>query len=299
MKPSHHYRPVKAPPRSRQKDYLLRLVVAFVMILVFFSVLVWQFVRLQVARHEEFVDKAAANRISLIPTPPIRGEITDVNGVVLAHNYPAYSLEVIPNELEMKVEDLIPALSPYVEISEADVKRFQRFRAESRSYERIPLKLKLSTEEAARLAAVLFRFKGVEVNARTFREYPYGYIGRISDKDRDQLESEDRYELYRGTTHIGKMGLENYYEQQLHGMPGYQEVEKDAQGNIVRTLKTAPAVSGQTLRLSLDIRMQQKASELLGNRRGAVVAIDPQTGGVLALVSKPTYDANLFIDGID
>ena len=112
MKPSHHYRPVKAPPRSRQKDYLLRLVVAFVMILVFFSVLVWQFVRLQVARHEEFVDKAAANRISLIPTPPIRGEITDVNGVVLAHNYPAYSLEVIPNELEMKVEDLIPALSP-------------------------------------------------------------------------------------------------------------------------------------------------------------------------------------------
>ena len=161
MKPSHHYRPVKAPPRSRQKDYLLRLVVAFVMILVFFSVLVWQFVRLQVARHEEFVDKAAANRISLIPTPPIRGEITDVNGVVLAHNYPAYSLEVIPNELEMKVEDLIPALSPYVEISEADVKRFQRFRAESRSYERIPLKLKLSTEEAARLAAVLFRFKGV------------------------------------------------------------------------------------------------------------------------------------------
>ncbi len=307
MKPSHHYRPVKAPPRSRQKDYLLRLVVAFVMILVFFSVLVWQFVRLQVARHEEFVDKAAANRISLIPTPPIRGEITDVNGVVLAHNYPAYSLEVIPNELEMKVEDLIPALSPYVEISEADVKRFQRFRAESRSYERIPLKLKLSTEEAARLAAVLFRFKGVEVNARTFREYPYGgltthivgYIGRISDKDRDQLESEDRYELYRGTTHIGKMGLENFYEQQLHGMPGYQEVEKDAQGNIVRTLKTAPAVSGQTLRLSLDIRMQQKASELLGNRRGAVVAIDPQTGGVLALVSKPTYDANLFIDGID
>ena len=154
---------------------------------------------------------------------------------------------------------------------------------------------------------MLFRFKGVEVNARTFREYPYGeltthiigYIGRISDKDRDQLESEDRYELYRGTTHIGKMGLENYYEQQLHGMPGYQEVEKDAQGNIVRTLKTAPAVSGQTLRLSLDIRMQQKASELLGNRRGAVVAIDPQTGGVLALVSKPTYDANLFIDGID
>lgn len=307
MKSRRHYTPAKPPARRWQKDYLLRLMAAFAVIIVFFSVLVGQFVHLQVARHEEFVAKATTNRISLIPTPPIRGEITDVNGVVLAHNYPAYSLEVVPNELEMKVEDLVSMLEPYVQIGEADLKRFQRFRAESRSYERIPLKLKLSTEEAARLAAVLFRFKGVEVNARTFREYPYGeltthilgYIGRISDTDRDRLESEDRYELYRGTTHIGKMGLENYYEQQLHGMPGYQEVEKDAQGNIVRTLKTAPAVSGQTLRLVLDIRMQQKASELLGNRRGAVVAIDPQTGGILALVSKPTYDANLFIDGID
>ncbi|EGY52938.1 penicillin-binding protein 2 [Neisseria shayeganii] len=305
MNASRHF--TSKQPRRRQQDHIIRLMAAFTLILLLFAVLIARFVYLQVAKHEEFVAKAATNRISLIPTPPIRGEITDVNGVVLAHNYPAYSLEVIPNELEMKIEELVEALRPYADISEGDLRRFRRFRAESRSYERIPLKLKLSTEEAARLAAVLFRFKGVEVNARTFREYPYGeltthilgYIGRISDRDMQKLEEEARSELYRGSTHIGKMGLENFYERQLHGLPGYREVEKDAQGNIVRTLKSVPPASGQTLRLSLDIRMQQKASDLLGNRRGALVAIDPQTGGILALVSKPTYDANLFIDGID
>lgn len=305
MKAPRHF--TSSQPRRRQRDHIIRLMAAFALILLLFAALIARFVYLQVAKHEEFVAKAATNRISLIPTPPIRGEITDVNGVVLAHNYPAYSLEVIPNELEMKVEELVAALRPYAEVSEGDLRRFRRFRAESRSYERIPLKLKLSTEEAARLAAVLFRFKGVEVNARTFREYPYGeltthilgYIGRISDRDMQKLEEEARSELYRGSTHIGKMGLENFYERQLHGLPGYREVEKDAQGNIVRTLKSVPPTSGQTLRLSLDIRMQQKASDLLGNRRGALVAIDPQTGGILALVSKPAYDANLFIDGID
>ncbi|MDO4694948.1 MAG: penicillin-binding protein 2 [Eikenella sp.] len=305
MKAPRHF--TSSQPRRRQRDHIIRLMAAFALILLLFAALIARFVYLQVAKHEEFVAKAATNRISLIPTPPIRGEITDVNGVVLAHNYPAYSLEVIPNELEMKIEELVGALRPYADISESDLRRFRRFRAESRSYERIPLKLKLSTEEAARLAAVLFRFKGVEVNARTFREYPYGeltthilgYIGRISDRDMQKLEEEARSELYRGSTHIGKMGLENFYERQLHGLPGYREVEKDAQGNIVRTLKSVPSTGGQTLRLSLDIRMQQKASDLLGNRRGALVAIDPQTGGILALVSKPAYDANLFIDGID
>ena len=157
------------------------------------------------------------------------------------------------------------------------------------------------------MAAQLYRFPGVEINARTFRDYPYGpltahiigYIGRISDRDMKKLDEENLTSLYRGSTHIGKMGLEDYYERQLHGLPGYQEVEKDAQGNIVRTLKSVPPTTGQTLKLALDIRVQEEAYRLMANRRGAVVAINPQTGGILAFVSKPSYDPNLFIDGID
>ena len=153
----------------------------------------------------------------------------------------------------------------------------------------------------------LSEFKGVEVNSRTFREYPYGkltshflgYIGRISDKDKEMLEEEGLTALYRGSTHIGKSGLEKYYEHQLHGIPGYQEVEKDAYGNIVRVLKNVPSKMGQTLRLGMDIRMQQEADRILGDRRGALVAINPQDGTVLAFVSKPSFDPNLFIDGID
>lgn len=297
------------PPRTRRTrgDHSLRVAVAFGFILLCFSVLIGNFVRLQVIKHSEYTVQANNNRISLIPTPPIRGEIVDVNGVILAHNYPAYSLEIIPNRVQGKLDDTITALRHYVDITEGDMRRFQRFRTDFRSYEKVPLKLKLSIGEASKLAAQLYRFSGVEVNARTFRDYPYGsltahligYIGRISDSDMKKLDEDDFTSLYRGSTHIGKMGLENYYERQLHGLPGYQEVEKDAQNTIVRTLKSAPSFTGQTLKLAMDIRVQQEADRLLGNRRGAVIAINPQTGGILAFVSKPTYDPNLFIDGID
>ncbi len=298
------------PPKPRAvpgRDLGLRVSVAFVFILLCFGMLIGRLVWLQVLKHEDYMLQATQNRITLIPTPPTRGEIIDANGVVLAHNYPAYSLEIIPNLIEGKLDDTIDALRAYVDITEGDLRRFQRFRADYRSYERVPLKLKLSMDEASKVAAQLYRFPGVEVNARTFREYPYGeltahfvgYIGRISDNDLKKLQEADLTGLYRGTTHIGKMGLEDYYERQLHGLPGYQEVEKDALGNIVRTLKTVAPTSGQTLQLSMDIRVQQEADRLLGNRRGAVVAINPQTGGIIAFVSKPSYDPNLFIDGID
>ncbi|MFV2029779.1 penicillin-binding protein 2 [Neisseria sp. S1] len=290
-----------------KRDYILRLLVALGLIIVCFAILTARFVYLQIIKHDEFAARATTNRISLIPTPPIRGEVVDINGVVLAHNYPAYSLELVPSNLEGKIDDTIEALRSYVDISEADLRRFRKFRAEFRSYEKIPLKLKLTPDEAGRLAAQLYRFKGVEINARTFREYPYGqltahflgYIGRISDRDQKKLDEESLTALYRGSTHIGKSGLESYYERQLHGFPGYQEVEKDAYGNVVRILKTVPAKTGQTLRLAMDIRLQQEADRLMNGRRGAMVAIDPQTGGVLAFISKPSFDPNLFIDGID
>lgn len=296
----------KMPVRSHQ-DHFLRVALACAVILLCFGMLIARFVWLQVVKHEDYVVQATQNRISLIPTPPNRGEIIDTNGVVLAHNYPAYSLEIIPSQVPGKLEDTIAALQAYVDIGESDLRRFQRFRTEFRSYEKIPLKLKLPLEEASRLAAQLYRFPGVEINARTFREYPYGpltahfigYIGRISDKDMKKLEEAELTGLYRGSTHIGKMGLEDHYEHQLHGSPGYQEVEKDAQGRIVRTLQSVPPTNGQTLKLAMDIRVQQEADRLLGNRRGAIAAINPQTGGIIAFVSKPSYDPNLFIDGID
>ena len=297
----------KPSAQAAQADALLRLLVAFILIVIFFSILLARFFYLQVTQHNEFSGQASNNRITLIPTPPVRGEIVDINGVPLAKNYPVFSLEVIPSRIEGKMEDVIEALKKYVDITPTDLKRFKKYRESYRKFENIPLKLRLTDEEAARLSVHLREFKGVEVNSRTFREYPYGkltshflgYIGRISDKDKEMLEEEGLTALYRGSTHIGKSGLEKYYEHQLHGVPGYQEVEKDAYGNIVRVLKNVPSKMGQTLRLGMDIRMQQEADHILGDRRGALVAINPQDGTVLAFVSKPSFDPNLFIDGID
>ena len=297
----------KPSAQAAQADALLRLLVAFILIVIFFSILLARFFYLQVTQHNEFSGQASSNRITLIPTPPVRGEIVDINGVPLAKNYPVFSLEVIPSRIEGKMEDIIEALKKYVDITPTDLKRFKKYRESYRKFENIPLKLRLTDEEAARLSVHLREFKGVEVNSRTFREYPYGkltshflgYIGRISDKDKEMLEEEGLTALYRGSTHIGKSGLEKYYEHQLHGVPGYQEVEKDAYGNIVRVLKNVPSKMGQTLRLGMDIRMQQEADRILGDRRGALVAINPQDGTVLAFVSKPSFDPNLFIDGID
>ena len=293
--------------RLLQLDFNRRLLAAFVFIVLLFCLLIARFTYLQVIKRDEYVLKATTNRITLIPTPPIRGEIVDINGVVLAHNYPAYSLELIPSKIEGKLSDTIAALRQYVDISETDLNRFNKFRAEYRSYEKIPLKLRLTPDEASRLAAQLYRFQGVEINARTFREYPYGaltshflgYIGRISDHDEEKLNETNRANEYRGTTHIGKTGLEAFYEEQLHGSPGYQEVEKDAAGNIIRVIQSEAPQTGQTLRLAMDIRLQQEADRLMAGKRGAMVAINPQTGGILAFVSKPNFDPNLFIDGID
>ena len=297
----------KPSAQAAQADALLRLLVAFILIVIFFSILLARFFYLQVTQHNEFSGQASSNRITLIPTPPVRGEIVDINGVPLAKNYPVFSLEVIPSRIEGKMEDVIEALKKYVDITPTDLKRFKKYRESYRKFENIPLKLRLTDGEAAHLSVHLREFKGVEVNSRTFREYPYGkltshflgYIGRISDKDKEMLEEEGLTALYRGSTHIGKSGLEKYYEHQLHGVPGYQEVEKDAYGNIVRVLKNVPSKMGQTLRLGMDIRMQQEADRILGDRRGALVAINPQDGTVLAFVSKPSFDPNLFIDGID
>ena len=302
-RPSSNKKPKKY---NFQESFISRLVIVYSLVLFSFCILAGRFYYLQVVRHEDFATQSESNRISLIPTSPNRGTIIDVNGQMLAQNYYAYSLEVTPSETG-GLAQTIERLKQYIEITDADLKRFEKFRADARSYENIPLKLKLTEQEAAILSANLYQFPGVDVQTRSFRSYPFaelgahfvGYIGRISQKDEIKLKEDNRYNLYRGTTHIGKSGLENYYEEQLHGTSGFEKVEKSASGKVVRTLERTESKDGNTLKLSLDINLQKEVDRLFGARRGALVAINPKTGGILAFVSKPSFDPNLFIDGID
>ncbi|MCG9014386.1 penicillin-binding protein 2, partial [Laribacter hongkongensis] len=281
----------KAPqtPQESDRQFQIRLLVAFGAILFAFGILFTRFVWLQVFQFDHFSTLAQQNRISFVPIVPNRGLIVDRNGVVLVQNYSAYTLELTPS----KIPDLpatLEELGRLVEITPRDLKRFRKLKAESRNFESIPLKLKLTDDEVARVAAESYRLPGVEINARLFRDYPYkdqlahvvGYIGRINQRDKDRLDEEEKSANYRGSTHIGKTGLEAVYEDELHGQTGFEEVETDAGGRAIRTLRRTPPVNGKTLRLALDIRLQQKAFELFGDRRGALVAIEPATGGVLA-----------------
>jgi penicillin-binding protein 2 len=225
---------------------------------------------------------------------------------VLAHNFTAYTLEINPT-LVRDLEATIESLSQLIEIAPKDRRRFKRLLDESRKLGAIPIRTRLSDDEIARFAANRYRFPGVEINARLFRRYPngtlashvVGYIGRINPKDVESLEARGLMANYRGSEHIGKTGLEQKYESELHGITGLEQVEVDSGGRAVRTLARTPPVSGNNLQLHLDLRLQQAAEEAFGGRRGALVAIDPATGGVLAFVSMPGFDPNLFIDGID
>jgi penicillin-binding protein 2 len=283
-----------------------RLAIAFALVLAVFALLAARFVYLQVVRHGELSTLAEANRISIVPVVPNRGIIVDRNGTVLAHNYSAYTLEIQPGKVA-DLERTIDELAAVVEIGARDRRRFKRLMEESKSIGSLPIRTRLSDEEIARFAANRYRFPGVEINARLFRQYPQGelfshvvgHIGRINQKEVEQLEAEDRAANYRGTDYIGKTGLEQSYEQALHGTTGVEEVEVDSGGRAVRTLSRTPPVSGNNLVLKLDARLQEIAYNAFGKYRGAMVAIEPATGGVLAFVSKPGFDPNLFVDGID
>jgi penicillin-binding protein 2 len=286
--------------------FRMRLALGIGFVLVLLSVLLARFVYLQVFRHEHFQTLAENNRISIVPIVPNRGLIVDRNGVVLAHNYSGYTLEITPNKVN-DLEATINQLAELVDIQQKDRKRFKKLMDESHNFESLPIRNRLNDEEVARFAAQSFRFPGVEIKARLFREYPYnertshliGYIGRINDNDMQQLEDEDTAGNYRGTDYIGKTGLEQSYENALHGTTGVEQMEVDSSGRGVRVLSRTPPQSGDTLVLSLDAKLQEIADQAFGNYRGALVAIDPNNGEVLAFISRPGYDPNLFIDGID
>jgi penicillin-binding protein 2 len=292
--------------RRELQHFRLRLAVASGFVLFMFALLFARFLYLQAVQHEYYRTLAEANRISIVPIVPNRGIIVDRKGVVLAHNYSAYTLEITPGKAE-DLDALIDELATVIEISPRDRRRFRKLLEESKSFESLPIRTRLSDEEIARFAANRYRFPGVEINARLFRQYPQselfshvvGHIGRINQRELDQLEADGREANYRGTDYMGKIGLEQSYETYLHGTTGVEEVEVDSGGRAVRTLSRKPPVSGNNLVLDLDAKLQEVAYDAFGEYRGALVAIDPATGGVLAFVSKPGFDPNLFVDGID
>jgi len=291
--------------RDASQKFQGRLSTASVIMLIAFFILVLRFFWLGVVQNNYYTTRAEDNRLTLVPVVPNRGLIFDRNGVLMATNTSAYTLEIVPG-LAGPIDQTIEELSKVVTIEGKDKRRFKQLLREAKTFESIPIRSRLSEEEVARFAAQRYRFPGVEVRARLFRSYPLGetashalgYMGRINTKDLERIDEEGQAANYRGTDHIGKAGLEKSYEFEMHGVSGFESVEVDAGGRGIRVLSRTPPVSGNNLNLTIDAKLQQVAETAFGKRRGALVAIDPSNGEILALVSMPTYDPNLFVDGI-
>ena len=288
-------------------QFQLRIGIAGVAVVIAFLLLAARFVYLQVVQHDIYRAKAEDNRISIVPVPPNRGLIVDRNGLVLARNYSGYTLEIFPRRVR-SVEGSIDELSELIEITPRDRRLFKKLVAETRNAESLPIRTRLSDEEVAKFAANRYRFEGVEIKGRLFRQYPYGdvashalgYMGRIDQADQARLEEDGIDANYRGTDYIGKAGVEASYQHELHGTTGFERVEIDAAGRSkLPPLSRTPSQPGNNVALTLDMTLQQVAENAFGERRGALVAIEPESGGVLAFVSKPGFDPNLFVDGID
>ena len=292
--------------RAELNVFRARLTVAGFLALAAFGLLVSRFIWLQVIQREHYHTLAEANRISVVPVVPNRGLILDRNGEVLAANYSAYTLEITPSKVD-DVERAIDELSQVIEVGPRDRRRFKRLQEESKNFESLPIRTRLTEEEVARFAVNRYRFPGFEIKARLFRSYPHGdiashavgYIGRINEADVRRIEAQGTTTNYKGTDHIGKLGIEGAYEKELHGTTGSEQVEIDAGGRAIRALARAEPQSGNNLIVTIDVKLQRVAEEAFQDFRGALVALDPKTGDVLALVSRPGFDPNLFVDGID
>ncbi len=288
--------------------FRLRVLVAALLVVFAFGLVAARMVYLQVVRHEDLAAQAESNRTAVLPVVPNRGQIVDRNGRVLATNYSAYTLEIRPSQVD-DLDATIEALQQLVEIQPRDKRRFRKLMEESRRFDSLPIRTRLSDEEVARFSVQRYRFPGVEVRARLIRNYPngeiashvVGYIGRINQREKEAIEDwpEEDQANYRGTDHIGKLGAEQRFERELHGLTGFEQVETSAGGRAVRSLANTPATPGDTMVLSIDVQLQKLVEDMFGDRRGALVAIDPRNGEVLAFVSKPTFDPNLFVEGID
>jgi len=283
-----------------------RLLVASTVVVGGFLLLLLRFTWLQVIRHADFYAQAEQNRIALVPVTANRGLIKDRNGAIIAKNYSAYTLEIAMDQVR-NVETTIDELSRVIPVEPRDRRRFYKLIEDYKRLDSVPIRTRLTDEEVARFAAQRYRFPGVELRARLFRQYPLGetaahvlgYIGRVSTSDEQRIDQFSNPNDYNGTEYIGKVGVESSYEEYLHGTTGFEQVEITAGGHPVRTLSRSASEPGQNLVLSIDIKLQQLVEKAFGDRRGALIAIEPDTGDVLAFVSKPTFDPNLFVDGID
>ncbi|BAX53931.1 Stage V sporulation protein D [Photobacterium damselae subsp. piscicida] len=305
--------------RAESALFFRRALVSFIGIAVLVGVLLTNLYHIQVQEHEDYQTRSNDNRIKIVPVSPNRGLIYDRNGVLLAENRPVYSLE-ITSEKVPNLEETLLALQEIMGVTEDDITKFQKERRRTRRFKSVPILDQLNEEQVALFSVNQHRFPGVEVKAYLKRHYPYGdalthvlgYVAKINDRDIKRLEKAEKLSNYKATRDIGKLGIERYYEDQLHGTSGYQEVEVNSRGRVIRTLKYVPPIPGQDLKLNIDIALQLYVQELLTERskdpatgeevvkhkRGSVVVLDPKDDSILAMVSSPSYDPNLFVKGI-
>lgn len=288
-------------PHLEARIYSARTVTAIAVVMLLLTIVLARYFTLQITEYEIYQTQSERNRVQLQPLPPKRGLIYDRNGLLLADNRPSYILSIVRERVD-DLDATMEQLQQLLPISPGDLEKFHKKGKRSRPYEAVPLRFRLTEDERAKLAVNRYRLPGVVVDAQLLRHYPHGelfshalgYVGRINEREEFELDETN----YRGTFHVGKVGVEKYYEEILHGEVGYQNVETNAHGRVLRVLERHTPTPGKNLTLHLDYNVQRAAVEALGDQRGAVVAIDPLTGGVLALVSTPGFDTNLFVNGI-
>ncbi|MBE4589633.1 penicillin-binding protein 2 [Vibrio navarrensis] len=298
--------------RSQIRDYQAearlfarRAIVSFIGIIALMGVLVANLYNIQVNQYQDYKTRSNDNRIKVVPIAPNRGLIYDRNGVLLAENRPVFDLEITPEKVK-NMDETIAQLQTIVEISPEQIERFERERKRTRRFKSVPILTQLTEEQVAVFAVNQYRFPGVEVSGTLKRYYPYGevlthvigYVSRINDRDMQRLIDEEKDANYQATRDIGKLGIEKYYEDLLHGTAGYQEVEVNSRGRVIRTLKFVPPVPGKDIVLNIDIELQLYVHQLLDGRRGSAIVLDPKDNGILAMVSSPSYDPNAFVHGI-
>ncbi|WP_194437098.1 penicillin-binding protein 2 [Vibrio fluminensis] len=291
--------------QAESRLFASRAIVAFLGIVVMMGLLVANLYNIQVNQYQDYKTRSNDNRIKVVPIAPNRGLIYDRNGILLAENRPVFSLEITPEKIK-DMDDTIARLQDILEITPEQVERFQKERRQTRRFKSVPILTQLTEEQVAKFSVNQHKFPGVAVNASLKRYYPYGevlthvigYVSRINDRDMQRLVREEKDANYQATRDIGKLGIERYYEDLLHGTAGYQEVEVNSRGRIIRVLKYVPPIPGKDLVLNLDIDLQMYVHKLLAGRRGSAVVLDPHDNGVLAMVSSPSYDPNAFVHGI-
>lgn len=291
--------------KSERNLFARRALVSFIFVLILSAILATNLYHLQVVNYESYQTRSNGNRIKLLPLPPTRGLIYDRHGKLLAENLTFFGLYIVPEKVE-NLDRTFDELRTLVGLTDEDIEAFKKERRRSSRYTPILLKSDLTEEQIARFSVNQYRFTSLEVKPYFKRHYLYGeplthilgYVAKINDKDVERLKQEGKYANYAGTHDIGKLGIERYYESQLHGTTGFEEVEVNNRGKVIRKLREQPAIAGKSIHLTIDLELQRYITDLLGNQKGAVVVLDPKDNSILAMVSTPSYDNNLFVGGI-